>query len=103
MTPMAQQQLIFGAMCMDDGFRNQLFDAGAAPPAGRRAQIASLIQNYAAGAGVTIDDSVADNVMNVVKSESPCRLASMSIVRGCESCRLPLLAVSLKRKQPRAV
>jgi hypothetical protein len=38
------------------------------PSAGRRAQIGSLIQNYAAGSGVTIDDSVADNVMNVVAS-----------------------------------
>ena len=89
MTPMAQQQLIFGAMCMDDGFRNQLFDAGAAPPAGRRAQIASLIQNYAAGAGVTIDDSVADNVMNVVKSESPCRLASMRSFEDAKAAACP--------------
>ena len=78
MTLTAQQQFIFGAMCMDDGFRNQLFEAGSAPPAARRAQISSLIQNYAAGAGVTIEDPVADNVMNVVKSESPCRLASQS-------------------------
>ena len=30
MTLTAQQQFMFGAMCMDDGFRNQLFDAGAA-------------------------------------------------------------------------
>ena len=78
MTLTAQQQWIFGAMCMDETFRLQLFQAGEAPPAGRRAQIASLIQTYAAGNGVTIDDPVADNVMNVVKSDSPCRLASQS-------------------------
>ena len=78
MTLTAQQQLIFGAMCMDDQFRAQLFAAGSAAPAERRAQIGSLIQNYGAGNGVTIDSSVADNVMNVVTSDSPCRLASES-------------------------
>jgi len=40
--------------------------------------VSALIQGYAAGLAVTIDDSVADNVMNVVKSDSPCRLASHS-------------------------
>ena len=78
MTLTAQQQFIFGAMSMDDGFRDQLFAAGSAPPAQRRSQIVSLIQNYGVGGGVEIAESVADNVMNVVKSDSPCRLASQS-------------------------
>jgi hypothetical protein len=78
MTLTAQQQFVFGAMCMDEQFRNQLFAAGDAPPAERRVQISALIQSYGNGQGVEIDNSVADNVMNVVASASPCRQAAMT-------------------------
>lgn len=89
MTLTAQQQFILGAMCIDEPFRLQLFAAGGMPPAARRAQIATLIRDYAAGSDVQIDDSVTDNVMNVVKSESPCRLASQNACQSVKSAFCP--------------
>jgi len=76
MTLTAQQHCILGAMCIDETFRLQLFAAGEAPPAGRRTAIAALIQTYAGSNSVTIEDSVVDNVMNVVAQGSPCRDAA---------------------------
>lgn len=76
MTLTGQQQFILGAMCIDVQFRNQLFAAGEAAPAARRSQILGLIQNYGAGKDVQIDESVAENVENVVASASPCRGAA---------------------------
>jgi hypothetical protein len=76
MTLSAQQQFIIGAMCIDENFREQLFAAGSVAPNERRIQILSLIQNYGAGKDVQVDPSVADNVMNIVASGSPCRDAA---------------------------
>ena len=89
MTLTAQQQCIFGAMCMDEQFRLQLFAAGTAPPAERRSRIGALIQGYAAGNAVQIDDSVTDNVMNIVRSESPCRQEAMKSFQDAKDAACP--------------
>jgi hypothetical protein len=85
MTLTAQQQFILGAMCMNEQFRNQLFAAGNVAPPERRIQIAALIQAYATDKDVQIEDSVADNVENVVKSESTGRVAAQNALQSVKA------------------
>jgi hypothetical protein len=71
MTELAQQNMIFGAICMDPVLREALFELPCP-----RTKVAGLIHGYAETNGVSIDESVVDNVWNVFKDESPCRNAA---------------------------
>ena len=86
MTLNAQQHMIFGALCVDAGFRNNVFEAGARNDVGA---VRGWIEGYAGTNGVTVDEKVVDNVMNVVRSTSPCRTAAEAAFAGAKAAACP--------------
>ena len=86
MTLDAQQHMIIGALCVDEEFRSNVFEAGERND---RAAVSGWIQGYAGTNSVVVDESVVDNVMNVVRSTSPCRTAAASAFGGTKAAVCP--------------
>ena len=90
MTLTAQQSMIFGALCMDEEFRTDLFTP---PPDGQGEtpyqKVTRVVSSYARSNEVTIDPSVMQNVMNIVQSNSPCRGAALEAFRTAKASVCP--------------
>ena len=79
MTVESQQHMIFGALCMDEGFRTAVF----APPEPEspgasesyEQKISRLLTEYASTNEAQLDKSVVTNVLNVLRG--PCRQAAL--------------------------
>jgi hypothetical protein len=79
MTVDAQQRMILGAMCIDEAFRDDLFtppEPGVEESAYDK--VARLLTEYADANSVTVDNSVVEHVLNVVRAGSSCRVAALA-------------------------
>ena len=86
MTLDAQQHMILGALCVDEDFRINVFEAGARNDV---AAVREWIRGYGETNGITVDESVTGNVMNVVRSTSPCRTAAESAFGATKAAVCP--------------
>jgi hypothetical protein len=82
----AQHHMIFGALCVDEDFRANVFEAGGRND---KAAVRGWIHSYATTNGVDVDESVTDNVMNVVRSASPCRTAAEMAFAAAKAAACP--------------
>jgi hypothetical protein len=71
--------MIIGAMCIDEAFRDDLFTP---PPdiaqESHYEKVARVLREYAGANDFTMDDSVVPHVLNVVRSDSNCRVAALA-------------------------
>jgi len=92
MSPIAQQHMIFGAMCVDEPFRNALF-AEAATDDQKSAQINQLLIDYAAAHDVPLTagerTALVQNVMNVVRATAPCRQVALVAFAAAKAAACP--------------
>lgn len=90
MTVEAQQHMIFGAMCMDADFRNRLANAPQGSlPKDYYDSIERVIGDYASTNDVVVEPSVVQNVVNVLRGDSPCRSASLSAFAQAKASACP--------------
>jgi hypothetical protein len=90
MTIDAQQRMIIGAMCIDETFRYELFtppEPGVEESAYDK--VARLLSAYADENHVTVDESVVQHVLNVVRAGSNCRVAALSALAETKAALCP--------------
>jgi hypothetical protein len=86
MTVEAQQSMIFGAMCIDEEFRNELKAPPVAPET-QEERIGRVVREYAASNDAFVHDSVVQNVKNVLLG--PCREATLHACEAAQAAACP--------------
>ena len=80
MTLAAQQHMIFGALCIDEAFRNEVFETV-------EERVSRLIRDYASANQVAVDEEVVRNVLNVVRGN--CRVAARDAFAAAKAAACP--------------